>query len=426
MAIKYISIVLGAIFEIYCINVFINSFSNKKEIRKQTLIISLTLITLYHIAISCLLNGTILTILALLTPFAISQLYKSRQYIKIILSIGISLINICSELAVSGIIMILENDNYTTTNSDLYSYSIGLLLSKFLVFVIVLIFSIKKRKFEIDNIGNKYLIILSILPITTIIFGVFMNQIILATNQTFLKIIYVILNLLLMLSNIVTFEIVNNQNRLAKAEYELQLLKNNVDEQTKHYEEIRSSQEEIRKIRHDLKNTCLGAVAELKAGKTENAIEQLQYNIDIIEKSNKVIDTGHPSIDAIIENKINRCDDLCIHTDILYRYNEVININEIEIAVIVGNILDNAIEACQKVNDMDREIWGTIASDNQNIIIDIRNTAVDSNNFKTSKADRKSHGFGLNSISHIAKKYKGYAKFTFENNEFRSFVILDN
>ena len=60
--------------------------------------------------------------------------------------------------------------------------------------------------------------------------------------------------------------------------------------------------------------------AELKVGKTDNAIEQLQSNIDIIEKSSKTIDTGHPSIDSIIENKLIKCDELNITANLSYQY----------------------------------------------------------------------------------------------------------
>ena len=175
-----------------------------------------------------------------------------------------------------------------------------------------------------------------------------------------------------------------------------------------------------------MKNVCIGAIAELQVGKTENAIEQLQSNVDIIEKSSKVIDTGHPSIDSIIENKLNKCDELNINANFSYQYKEPIMINEIEIAVIIGIILDNTIEACQKVNDINKDIWGSLIVDKQNIIINIKNTAVSSNNLKTTKADKKSHGYGLKSISLIAKKYNGYAKFSFDNNNFTSYVIIEN
>ena len=61
---------------------------------------------------------------------------------------------------------------------------------------------------------------------------------------------------------------------------------------------------------------------------------------------------------VIIENKLKRCKQLNIDADLSYLYKEDININEIEIAVIIGNILDNAIEACQKLITPNKEIWG--------------------------------------------------------------------
>ena len=343
-----------------------------------------------------------------------------------IISISMSVMYISSELLFGGIFMLISNDISMAVNTSPEAYAIGTLLSKFFVFVIILIFESKKKSIAISNLTPKYLILLSVLPITTIILSILMYQVILVIDSSGIKLTFVFANMFLIISNAITFEIIHNQNKLAKSEYELKLLKNNINEQTKHYEELKSSQEEIRQIRHNMRSICIGTIAELKVGKLENAIEQLQSNIDIIEKSSKVIDTGHPSIDSIIENKLNRCDELNINVNLSYQYNETINVNEIEIAVIIGNILDNAIESCQKVTDISKDIWGSVAVDKQNTIINIKNTAVSSNNLKTSKVNKKSHGYGLKSISHIAKKYNGYAKFSFSDNIFTSYVILEN
>lgn len=425
MIVKYVALIFGAIFEIYCINTFSSIFSKRKEINKLHFLIIITIISLFHILTSVFLKGISLAICSLLTVFIINQLYKSKQYVKIVLTIGISAINIASELAVNGVLMIINSNNYLDTNSEPQLFSLGLLLSKFVAFVIIIIFKIGKRKFNVNNLNSKYLILLSVLPITTIFIGILMYQVILIIDTVSLKIVFVFANMLLIVSNIIAFEIIRNQNKLAKSEYELKLLKENITEQTKHYENLQSSHEEIRQMRHNMRSVCIATIAELKVGKIDNAIEQLQSNIDIIEKSSKVIDTGHPSIDSIIENKLNKCDELNINVNLSYQYKKSITINEIEIAVIVGNILDNAMEACQKVIS-DKEIWGSITVDKQDIIINIKNTAVGSNNLKTSKINKKDHGYGLKSISLIAKKYNGYTKFSFSDNTFTSYVILRN
>lgn len=305
MAIKYISIVLGTIFEIYCINMFTNIYLPRKEIGKHKYYLIFILISIFYVSKSFLLNGILMAIASLIAKFLFTQLYESKQYVKMIISISLSVLYISSELLFGGIFMLISGDNHMEINTSPEAYAIGTLLSKFFVFVIILLFQSKKKSIAISNLSSKYLIQLSILPITTIIISILMYQVILVIDSSAIKLVFVFANMLLILSNAITFEIIRVQNRLATSEYDLKLLKNNIDEQTRHYEELKSSQEEIRQLRHNMRSVYIGTIAELKAGRTENAIEQLQSNIDIIEKSSKVIDTGHPSIDSIIENKLN-------------------------------------------------------------------------------------------------------------------------
>lgn len=428
MLIKYISLVFGEIFEIYLVNVYVSSFAKIKPIKKGILACIFVAATVYKITASILFQGEILLLCSFFTAFCICQIYSSKQYIKFLLAITYTIIGVASELLISGLLMITKSTDFGDLNSDPQIYAIGILLSKFITFFIILIIKVSKREISITNLDLKYLLMFGILPCTTIILLFLMYRIllILDADAVSLKVIFVLANMLLIISNIITFEIIRNQNKLAKSEYELNLLKNSIAEQTKHYEDLKTSQDEIRQMRHNMKSICIGAIAELKEGKTENALEQLQENVDIIEKSSKIIDTGHPSIDSVIENKLSRCDELNIHTNLSYQYKEKININEIEIAVIIGNILDNAIESCQKSDNESRAIWGTITADRQNVIINISNTANGSNDFKTSKKDKKSHGYGLKSISHIAKKYNGYASCKFKDNVFSSYVVMEN
>lgn len=426
MIIKYISLILGAIFEIYCISTFMNTFCDIKTLKKSIKLILFTLILIFHSFISCFTEGIILSILAFITTYFISLLYKSKQYIKIILCIVISIINIAAEQLFGVVFMLITQKNHIEINITPESYAMGILLSKFIVFVIILIIKSGRVIFNITYISMKYLILLSILPITTIVLGFFMSQIILSITDNTQKIIYIILNILLILSNAITFEIIRKQNELAKAKYEYRFLKENINEQTKHYSELQISQEELRQMRHNMKSTYLALIAEIEKGNLDAAINHMKADLNILNKSNKLIDTGHPAIDTIFENKLNRCNELGIYTNISYSLETQINVSEIEIAIVIGNILDNAIEACKKLTSEDKEIWGLISSDSQNITIDIKNTAKDSNNFKTSKSNKALHGIGLKSISHIAKKYNGYARFSFKNNEFTTFVIFDN
>ena len=231
---------------------------------------------------------------------------------------------------------------------------------------------------------------------------------------------------MLVLSNIITFEVIRRQDQLAQRENEINVLKSNIDLQKNHYEDLLSSQEEIKRIRHDIKSRFLAILALLKSGRVDDGIVQIQDDLNVLKDTENVINTGHPAIDAVIERKEEICKNNDIFFNLTYNYIERITISEVEIAVVLGNILDNAIESCEKIKNDKKQIIGIIASDKQNIIIDIKNSSFKSNGIKSTKNNKDEHGYGLKSISHIAERHNGYAKYTYNESEFRTFVIMDN
>lgn len=246
MAVKYIALIFGTIFEMYSTNMFISTFSNKKQIKKSNLVIIYLLVLIFQTLASITTQGTILLICSFITAFIICQIYNSKQYIKLILSVTIIIINIASEMIVSGVLMLTKTINFNEINSDPQLFAIGTLISKFIMFLLVLIVHFGKRKLNVENISIKYLVILSVLPFTTLSMLIIMYQVMFVIDNTKLKLMFIISSILLIFSNIITFSVINRQNSLAKAEYELKLLKDNIDEQTKHYTELQSSHEEIR------------------------------------------------------------------------------------------------------------------------------------------------------------------------------------
>lgn len=426
MVIKNIAIIVGTIFEFYATFLYLNTFLKKKHLKTNMLVFNCSIILMFQTIASLVTEGVLLLICSFITAFCLCLIFHSKYYIKLVLSVTIIVVNIASEMIASGIIMLSKMIGFEKINTDSYLFALGTLMSKFLMFVLVLIIYVSKAKLSSENIEVKQLLVLSILPITTIFMIVIMYHVMFFITSTELKILFVFSSILMILSNIITFYVINRQNRLAKAEYELKLLSENIYEQTKHYKELQLSHEEIRQMRHNMRNMCIAIIAEIKAGNINKAIEQLNSNINIIDDTNRVIDTGHPSIDTIIESKLNICNESNIEMRLSYQYEERININEIEISVIIGTILDNAIEACQRISEKDKKIWGIIKVDDTHIIINIKNTAEGFNDFKTLKHDTKNHGHGLKSIKHIANKYNGYTKFSFDEKIFSSYIVLEN
>ena len=104
--------------------------------------------------------------------------------------------------------------------------------------------------------------------------------------------------------------------------------------------------------------------------------------------------------------------------------------DEADLCIILGNALDNALEACVR-SDLD-ETWIRVIMryDNGNLLILIENSFDDilaeaeEGKFRTSKKNKEFHGIGMQSIQRTAEKYHGFWDFSWDNKVFDMRIIL--
>ena len=104
--------------------------------------------------------------------------------------------------------------------------------------------------------------------------------------------------------------------------------------------------------------------------------------------------------------------------------------NNYDLCLILGNLLDNAIEASSQVND-NKWICITILKNNNIMNINISNnysiSPVEKNGkLYTTKLDKRSHGLGLDSVKQLVEKNEGVFNYKYENNIFEANVTLFN
>ena len=119
-----------------------------------------------------------------------------------------------------------------------------------------------------------------------------------------------------------------------------------------------------------------------------------------------------------------------IYTDI--RLPEKISIEPIDISIIIGNLLDNALEACEVLETGEKSIELEVYTSNNNLIIRVKNTKSelvnsnisDTDSGYTSKQDTANHGFGLYNIKQAVSKYGGIVKFEDMGSSFYSNIAI--
>jgi len=193
---------------------------------------------------------------------------------------------------------------------------------------------------------------------------------------------------------------------------------------------IRHMYEEAAKMRHDIKN-CITIVDNCIAN--EDYDDARKYMSSLVEEkvdalginiycSNKVLN-------YIINHKFAGCQKKKIETKCIISAN-LERISDVDLSILTGNLLDNAIEAAQKSKE-----GGMVAieiyEEGGSTTIMVENTISESvmkNNhtFVTTKQDKSMHGFGMISIRDIVNKYRGSIEYSEDGNVLSCQVVLND
>ena len=209
------------------------------------------------------------------------------------------------------------------------------------------------------------------------------------------------------------------------AQIRLSVLEQIVEKETTNYKLIENSYSEMRRLKHDIGNQLQVVNALMEQQNTDSARECLDNITAQLNNAANITYTGDPFIDSIIN--IKRRDAAADGTE----FTTAIEITEIktdaaEICRILGNVLDNAVEACR--NTSQPKIFVSIRETDKKLVLCVSNTAddVDVNNMKTKKENSSAHGIGLKSVKKSVEKLGGVMNYTYNDRIFTINAILDN
>lgn len=196
----------------------------------------------------------------------------------------------------------------------------------------------------------------------------------------------------------------------------------------KHYNEVENMYRQMRGWRHDYKNHIATMKIHLEQGNydvLDNYLSELNNDLTAVDI---VLKTGNVMVDAILNSKISLAQSKNISVDATATVPEKIRVSDIDICVIIGNLLDNAIEACCKLEDLDKRfIRIYIGLLKQQLYISVSNSVggeikkEGKTYFSTKNAN---HGFGLKRIDKIVSKYGGYINRQDETDVFATEIMI--
>lgn len=196
---------------------------------------------------------------------------------------------------------------------------------------------------------------------------------------------------------------------------------------TKHCSEVQNIYKTMRGWRHDYHNHIQTLLA--LCGDEEKTREYLYRLNDDLTTVDTVIKTGNVMIDAILNSKLSLIKSKQITVYAKAVVPSSLKISEIDLCVIIGNLLDNAMEACLKQEqDSDAFIRVFIGVLKGQLYLSVMNSMggelrKEGKNYRSTK-NSASHGFGLMRVDRIVEKYDGYVNRQHEEGVFATEVLL--
>lgn len=238
------------------------------------------------------------------------------------------------------------------------------------------------------------------------------------TNAVKISLIVLIILLAFAMPILIIYSMTNKHTKSLADNYKKQL-----DAQSEHYSMLSESNFELRRFRHDYKNMCIGLSKLISEGKKDEALEMLNNGILKLNSSVIKFDTGNGIADALLTAKQKQADK--INTQI--KFEGAIpqsKIKPTDLCVIFGNTIDNALEACAKINSSAEKIISVSCICNSGFVfIKITNPVaqkviIDGQLPATTKTDKNMHGFGLYSLEQVVKQNNGEVSFECDDNIF--------
>lgn len=406
-------------------------------------IVAMLTIVLFPLVISLInLYNIVLFIMFIIISTLILYLYTKKLKVKTrVILIGCTILKyaLYSTLIASIIYKCLfdfilkYNYKLKILYSGYFIMNISIFIISIKVFIIIYCIFINKRiknKYIHLNKQYKYCIYTIINYCIDNILIVYLSKWIF-TSQNNIQIIKYIL-----VYTIISELIIQNiliKSELSYTKYKFEVAINQLENQIEHYCEYEKYIKKVRYIIHDIKNHKI-LLKQLLASKKYKVAMNFLNDLEIeIEDNDYYFITENVLMEAIIKNKIKICKvyginfnyNICIPRDI--------NIRNVHMSVIFNNLIDNAIEACLNIDELEKEKYINLyceVIDNKLICV-IKNSKnrkelkLDKNfKIKTLKKDKTNHGIGIENLKLTIEKYDGIIDFNLEEHCFTvKFVI---
>lgn len=192
-------------------------------------------------------------------------------------------------------------------------------------------------------------------------------------------------------------------------------------------EVIMESRNRVRALRHDMKNHILALQVLVQREEKEEANQYLDAMKNYMTNPQEYVKTGNDTVDSLLNYKLQKANEVLNQVETKISIPEQLRLRSFDLNVLLGNLLDNAIDASMQTEEKKLKI--TLKLDKGILFLNICNSCqriADGRNdfWETTKEDKVNHGIGLKNVRGIVEKYHGEITFSYENDSVETDVMM--
>lgn len=309
-----------------------------------------------------------------------------------------------------------------------HSVMAGNIISKIIMIIGEYVFSIMWEKTDNNLIPARYYVGLLFVPIGSIYIAV--NEFYSINNMKEVLPSMVTFSILL-LFNIIILEIYSKISENFIMEKEKAIYTQQINIMAINTEEQKNVMENFHREKHDWINELIVLKNEIEYENKDVVLQNIDRIIQNCQSGEAISDTGNKCIDALINVKYTTAKEKGIDFILKIFIPEELPINQCDMGIVLGNILDNAIEATEKCNFSAKKIEIIMGIKKEALVLVVKNPLVGSlktnkdGKLLSTKEDSKRHGYGINSVIKVARKYNGDVIIEEEGGEFVITVTMN-
>ena len=227
---------------------------------------------------------------------------------------------------------------------------------------------------------------------------------------------------------ILCYSIINTHEK-AKRKYEAENARDIITTGRDYYQKINEQYDALRIMKHDYKFHLNAALDMLRRGETEKSDAYLNGLKNQLEENELFVFCDNPVINSLVSDYAEKCKGLDIDFNAAFNIPENFNLSNYEMCIVLGNLLENAVEACQKLT-ANRQIKLIVKPQGEQLAVMVRNTydgivVKDGEKFISTKKNNedRDYGLGLQSVMAVVDSYGEMFHIEYDSEWFNVFAL---